>query len=147
MEYDDSKSKNTQAYEASVLERDGTRPSKRTELDDTNSEFGGWEERQKLERNMLWKLDCRMSVMIIIYILNYIDRNNAAAARLRGFEEDLHLEGQEFNTLLSILYVGYIIMQVPSNILLNYIGRPSLYIPSCMIIWGMISILTGICQE
>lgn len=39
---------------------------------------------------------------------------NHSSARLRGFEQDLHLEGQEFNTLLSILYVGYIIMQIPS---------------------------------
>jgi hypothetical protein len=36
------------------------------------------------------------------------------AARLRGFESDLKLKGQEFNTILSILYVGYILMQVPS---------------------------------
>lgn len=84
------------------------------------------------------------------------------AARLRGFEEDLHLEGEDFNTILSILYVGYIIMQIPScvpallllliyvpiylsdsNMLLNYIGRPSLYIPACMVVWGLISVLTG----
>ena len=37
-----------------------------------------------------------------------------SAARLRGFEEDLNLQGQQFNTLLSILYVGYILMQIPS---------------------------------
>lgn len=37
-----------------------------------------------------------------------------SAARLRGFESDLHLVGQQFNTLLSILYVGYILMQIPS---------------------------------
>ena len=60
-----------------------------------------------------------------------IDRNNAGAARLEGFEAGLHLKGsssvparvihvsnpstgQEFATLLSILYVGYIIMQIPS---------------------------------
>lgn len=42
-----------------------------------------------------------------------IDRNNAAAARLRGFEEDLGLKGNQFATILSILYVGYILMQVP----------------------------------
>ncbi|KNZ79845.1 hypothetical protein J132_08503 [Termitomyces sp. J132] len=85
-----------------------------------------------------------MSIMVIIYILNYIDRNNAGAARLRGFEADLKLKGQEFATLLSILYVGYIIMQIPSNMFLNWIGRPSLYLPACMIVWGTISVLTGI---
>ncbi|KAF9569060.1 MFS general substrate transporter [Agrocybe pediades] len=85
-----------------------------------------------------------MSIMVVIYILNYIDRNNAGAARLRGFEADLGLHGTEFATLLSILYVGYIIMQVPSNMFLNYIGKPSLYLPICMIIWGALSCLTGI---
>jgi len=80
----------------------------------------------------------------VIYILNYIDRNNAAAARLKGFESDLGLVGNQFATLLSILYVGYIIMQVPSNMLLNWMGKPSIYLPCCMVVWGMISVLTGI---
>jgi len=88
-----------------------------------------------------------MSILIVIYILNYIDRNNASAARLRGFESDLKLKGQEFNTILSILYVGYILMQVPSNLFLNYIGKPSIYLPCCMAVWGMISILTGITSD
>lgn len=109
-----------------------------------DEEFGGTEARKKMEKKLLRKLDLRMSILIIIYILNYIDRNNASAARLRGFEVDLHLEGQQFDTLLSILYVGYILMQVPSNMLLNHIGKPSIYLPCCMIIWGAISCLTGV---
>ncbi|KAJ8593294.1 hypothetical protein M405DRAFT_762180 [Rhizopogon salebrosus TDB-379] len=84
-----------------------------------------------------------MSILVLIYILNYIDRNNAAAARLRGFEEDLHLEGQQFNTILSVLYIGYTLMQVPSNMYLDKIGKPSIYLPTCMVIWGLISVLTG----
>jgi len=38
----------------------------------------------------------------------------SSAARLRGFEEDLGLTGNQFATILSIFYVGYITMQVPS---------------------------------
>ncbi|KAI0029233.1 MFS general substrate transporter [Vararia minispora EC-137] len=110
----------------------------------TDADFGGPEQRRTLERRLLWKIDARMSILVIIYILNYIDRNNAAAARLQGFEQDLGLHGQEFNTLLSILYVGYILMQIPSNMLLNWMGRPSLYLPTFMVVWGMISVLTGI---
>ncbi|KAH9849971.1 MFS general substrate transporter [Lenzites betulinus] len=112
-----------------------------------DEEFGGHEARQKLEKKLLRKLDARMGILIVIYILNYIDRNNASAARLRGFETDLNLKNQEFNTLLSILYVGYILMQIPSNMFLNYIGKPSIYLPCCMIVWGMISILTGITRN
>lgn len=40
---------------------------------------------------------------------------------------------------VSILFVGYILMQVPSNLFLNKLGRPSLYIPGVMIIWGVVS--------
>ncbi|KAJ7179202.1 MFS general substrate transporter [Mycena filopes] len=101
-------------------------------------------ERRALEKKLLRKVDLRMSILVVIYILNYIDRNNAAAARKRGLETDLKLKGQEFPTLLSILYVGYIIMQIPSNMFLNAIGKPSWYLPGAMIIWGVISCLTGI---
>ncbi|KAF8231887.1 sugar transporter [Tricholoma matsutake] len=110
---------------------------------DPDAEFGGTEARRLLETKLVRKIDLRMSIMVVIYILNYIDRNNAGAARLRGFEKDLHLTGNQFATLLSILYVGYIIMQVPSNMFLNWMGRPSIYLPSCMIIWGAISCSTG----
>ena len=27
--------------------------------------------------------------------------------------------------------------------LLNHVGKPSLYLPFCMIMWGLISLLTG----
>ena len=40
--------------------------------------------------------------------------SSSSAARLEGFEADLHLKGQEFNTLLSSLYVGYTLTQIPS---------------------------------
>ncbi|GJE84988.1 MFS general substrate transporter [Phanerochaete sordida] len=111
---------------------------------DSDVEFGDRDARKKLERKFLRKLDLRMSIMVLIYILNYLARNNVGAARLRGIEADLHLTGQDFPTLLSILYVGYILMQIPSNMLLNYFGKPSLQLPLCMILWAMISILTGI---
>ncbi|KAF8812398.1 MFS general substrate transporter [Phlegmacium glaucopus] len=84
-----------------------------------------------------------MSILILIYILNYVDRNNVSAARLRGFEEELHLEGSQFYTLLSILYVGYMLMQIPSNMFLSRIGKPSQYLPWCMVIWGILSVCTG----
>lgn len=34
--------------------------------------------------------------------------------------------------------------QIPSNMIVQYTGRPSLWLPFCMSIWGTISILTGI---
>jgi hypothetical protein len=35
---------------------------------------------------------------------------------------------QQYQIGLSTLFVGYVLMQVPSNAMLNYAGRPSWYI-------------------
>ncbi|KAF8826671.1 hypothetical protein HHX47_DHR5000414 [Lentinula edodes] len=107
--------------------------------------FEDIEERAKVERSLLKKLDRRMYLLGVIYILNYIDRQNIAVARLRGFEEDLKLEGAQYASCLAIVYVGYLLTQVPSNMYLEHIGRPSIYLSSCMILsrWGFISMLTG----
>lgn len=45
---------------------------------------------------------------------------------------------------LSILFVGYILGQVPSNLLLNHLGRPSLYLGFFTTAWGLVSALTSL---
>ncbi|KAJ4174139.1 hypothetical protein NW754_004554 [Fusarium falciforme] len=99
--------------------------------------------RARVEKRLKLKLDARCGLFVLIYIMNYLDRNNIAAARLRGLQEDLKLDDNEYATCLSILYVGYILMQVPSNIFINRIQRPSLYLAAIMLIWGLISTLSG----
>ncbi|KAH0828657.1 major facilitator superfamily domain-containing protein [Lanmaoa asiatica] len=104
-----------------------------------------------IERRLKRKLDLRLGILVIIYILNYelhalvgVVNSFRSSARLQGFQQDLHLDSTEYSTVLSILSVGYIIMQVPSNMFLNWIGRPSIYLPCCMVLWGTISALTGV---
>lgn len=41
------------------------------------------------------------------YILNYLDRQNIAAAKLAGIMEDLDLTITEYNTVVSVLFAGY----------------------------------------
>ncbi|KAI0110657.1 MFS general substrate transporter [Hypoxylon sp. NC0597] len=101
------------------------------------------EHRMRVEKSLKRKLDARCSLFVLIYILNYLDRNNIAAARLKGLQTDLNLDDTQYATCLSILYVGYILMQVPSNMFINRIERPSLYISCAMLLWGLISTLSG----
>jgi hypothetical protein len=55
------------------------------------------EEREAIELRLRRKIDLRLMPMIILmYILNYLDRNNIAAAKLAGILTDLHLKGVEF---------------------------------------------------
>ncbi|ORY90749.1 MFS general substrate transporter [Leucosporidium creatinivorum] len=110
-------------------------------------EDGGLVDRARLEKRLIRKLDIRFSILVVIYILNYIDRNNVSAARTKGFEDDLSLTGSQYPTVLSILYVGYLLMQIPSNMIVQYTGRPSIYLPVCIILWGMISMCMAVVHE
>ncbi|KAI0159938.1 major facilitator superfamily domain-containing protein [Hypoxylon sp. FL1284] len=97
-----------------------------------------------LEKKLIRKMDFRlMPMVILIYIMNYLDRNAIGSARLGGLEEDLGLQGYQFQTCVAILNVGYLLMQVPSNLFLNKIGKPALYLTSCMAVWGVICACCG----
>jgi hypothetical protein len=59
------------------------------------------EVREKLENSLRRKIDLRLLPMIVLmYILNYLDRNNIAAARLAGLETDLKMHGNQFQVSL-----------------------------------------------
>ncbi|KAG2139908.1 MFS general substrate transporter [Suillus cothurnatus] len=103
-------------------------------------------DRLTVEKRLLRKLDLRVAFLILVYVMNIMDRYNVAAARLHGLEEDLGMTGNQFNTLISILYVGYLLMQAPSNMILHRMKRPSLYLSSCMIIWAAITVFMGAVQ-
>ncbi|KAA1470620.1 MFS general substrate transporter [Dentipellis sp. KUC8613] len=108
-----------------------------------NAELLG-EQRAEAEKKLVRKLDTRlMPTIIIIFIMNFVDRGAVAAARLTGMEEDLHLTDIQYNAILAVLYATYCPFQAPSNMLLNYITRPAWYISGCLIIWGLVSTLTG----
>ncbi|KAL1746783.1 major facilitator superfamily domain-containing protein [Schizophyllum fasciatum] len=101
------------------------------------------EERAVLERRVVRKLDLRLlPILIIMYFFNFVDRSNLANARLGGLEADLDMKGTDFNLATSILFIGYIIMQLPSNLLITMI-RPSLYLGCVMTVWGLITTLTS----
>lgn len=48
------------------------------------------------------------------------------------------MTGTDFNLATSILFVGYLLMQLPSNLALTRV-RPSLYLGLAMAVWGVIS--------
>ncbi|KAK7054438.1 hypothetical protein VNI00_003636 [Paramarasmius palmivorus] len=105
----------------------------------------GTPERIAAERKLVRKLDMRvLPTIIVIYIMNYIDRNGITTARLQGLEEDLQLSDIQYSVILSILYVTYCPAQIPSNMALNYVTRPSLYIGACVAAWGLVSAMTGL---
>ena len=79
---------------------------------------------------------------------NKLDQNAIANARLNGLEKDLGLRGSQYNTCISILYVGYLFAQVPSNMILSSKKvRPSIYMACCAIVWGCVATLTALVKD
>lgn len=71
-------------------------------------------EYKAVEKKLVRKLDLTLIPMLwILYLFNYLDRNNIAQAKLNTFEKDLGLVGNQFNVAVSILNVSYMLMQLP----------------------------------
>lgn len=81
-----------------------------------------------------------------MYFLNFVDRNAIAQARLNNLEEDLGMTGTQFNTAVSVLFVGYILTQIPSNMIITKV-RPSFYLSSWMVVWAAVSACTSLVQN
>ncbi|KAL4864294.1 hypothetical protein BDV12DRAFT_201253 [Aspergillus spectabilis] len=91
------------------------------------------------EAQLRRKIDVRiLPLVVLIYLFNYLDRNSITQARLYGLQEDTGLKGAQYQTAISIFSAGYIIMQLPSAMLMTKL-RPSLYLPCCIIIWAIVS--------
>jgi hypothetical protein len=77
------------------------------------------EELRQLSVKMTRKMDIViMPIMGILYILNYVDRSALAAAKVYGIMDDLGMTTQQFATAISILFVGYLPFQIPSNLIM-----------------------------
>lgn len=82
------------------------------------------------ERKLVRKIDLRlMPLLVTIYIFNYLDRNSITQARLYGLQDDLGVRGATYQTAISIFSAGYIIMQLPSTLLMAKL-RPSIFLVS-----------------
>ncbi|RAK79984.1 putative MFS transporter [Aspergillus fijiensis CBS 313.89] len=103
----------------------------------------------EVEIRLVRKLDLRiMPILWMMYFLNYLDRNAIANARLNNLEENLHLVGTQYNTCISILFIGYLLMQIPSNMFMSSPKiRPSLFMSVCMASWAIVSALTALTKN
>uniref|UniRef100_A0A8H7K224 Major facilitator superfamily (MFS) profile domain-containing protein n=1 Tax=Bionectria ochroleuca TaxID=29856 RepID=A0A8H7K224_BIOOC len=98
------------------------------------------EDREKLGKKATFKMDIViMPVLVIMYILNYLDRQNIASAKLANIEQDLNMSPVQYQTAVSILFCSYILFQVPSNMIASRIKWPGVYICLSMALWGAIS--------
>lgn len=97
------------------------------------------EDWRKTEKRIVRVLDCTLlRTLWITYLNNYLDRMNISQAMTAGLDEALNLGEDDFTTAVALLTVGYMLAQLPSNLLLTRV-RPSMYLPITVLMWSAVS--------
>ncbi|KAJ2979345.1 hypothetical protein NUW58_g7222 [Xylaria curta] len=109
--------------------------------------FGSYAKVHPEEIALVKKLDLYlMPVLWLMYFLNFLDRNAIVNGKLNGIDKDLGLVGSQYNTCVSIFFVGYITGQVPSNMLVTRL-KPSWYLSGWMVAWAIVSTLNCLVKD
>jgi ACS family phthalate transporter-like MFS transporter len=91
--------------------------------------------------NVYRKITLRLvPFLFLCYVLNYIDRVNISFAALQ-FRQDLGISAAAYGFGVGIFFVGYILFEIPSNLLMQRSGARRT-IMRIMVLWGLVSIST-----
>jgi MFS transporter, ACS family, tartrate transporter len=109
--------------------------------DPTQPEFEGGR-MPTSERRLLTKCAWRLiPFMGLLYLVNYLDRVNAGFAALT-MNKDLGFSPSIFGFGAGIFFAGYLLFQIPSNIVLERVGA-RVSVCCIMAVWGIISAATA----
>ncbi|SAL58733.1 MFS transporter [Caballeronia humi] len=92
------------------------------------------------EPRLMNKLALRLMPLLgLLYLVAYIDRSNVGFAKLQMLES-LGLSEVAYGLGASLFFIGYLIFEIPSNVMLHKYGAPR-WIARIMLTWGVVTIL------
>nr|WP_288466729.1 MFS transporter [uncultured Pseudomonas sp.] len=91
----------------------------------------------ELYRKVTWKL---IPFLCFCYLAAYLDRINVGFAKLQMLS-DLQFSEAAYGLGAGLFFVGYILFEVPSNLVLERVGA-KVWIARIMITWGLLSACT-----
>jgi hypothetical protein len=95
------------------------------------------------EKAVVLKFDVRILPMLaLMYLFNALDKGNLGNAKTDGMDKDLHFVGNQYNTMLSIFYVPYVIFAPPVGMLGKKYG-PHRVLPIMMFCFGSATLLSA----
>ncbi|KAJ3128129.1 hypothetical protein HK100_009346 [Physocladia obscura] len=97
------------------------------------------------EKTLLNKIDWHvLPILTLLYLLSFLDRTNIGNAKLDGLIPALGIK--DYSTLLSIFFIGYVLFEVPSNIILKRTSPP-LWLPTITLGWGILTMVMGFLSD
>ena len=74
----------------------------------------------------------------VLYFINYLDRTNISFAGPNGMNQDLGLSQTMFGLASGVFFIGYLLLEVPSNMALHRFGARR-WIARIMVSWGIVA--------
>ncbi|WP_344469123.1 MULTISPECIES: MFS transporter [Glycomyces] len=75
-----------------------------------------------------------------MFFINYLDRTAIGFAAPNGMNEDLALSAAQFGFASGVFFIGYILLEVPSNLALHRFGARK-WLARIMVSWGIVALL------
>ena len=95
-----------------------------------------------LERSAVRKVYRHILPLLVgAYFLSYLDRVNIGFAAIT-MVKDIGLTAKDFGFGAGIFFIGYVLFEVPSNLILNKVGG-RVWIARIMVTWGIVSACTA----
>nr|WP_314840942.1 MFS transporter [uncultured Microbacterium sp.] len=76
----------------------------------------------------------------LMFFINYLDRTAISFASPNGMNDDLALSAAQFGFASGVFFIGYIILEVPSNLALHRFGARR-WLARIMVSWGIVALL------
>lgn len=93
------------------------------------------------------KFDFRiLPILAIMYLFNALDKGNLGNAKTDGFDKNIGLVGNQYNIILSVFYVPYVLTAFPVALIGKKFG-PSIVLPILMFIFGSMCLLSAAVQN
>ncbi|KAF2669728.1 MFS nicotinic acid transporter-like protein Tna1 [Microthyrium microscopicum] len=103
------------------------------------------EERAKIDKKLLRKLDWLIIPWLsFLYLISFLDRTNIGNARIYGLQTDLgNISDSTYSAALTVFFISYALLEPLTNILMKRL-RPSIFIPSIILAWGICMTCMGL---
>lgn len=106
--------------------------------DDSDTPSSLVPETRALHSVVLRKVSLRLlPFLFLLYVLNILDRANIGIAKLQMLD-DLHMSEAAYGLGAGIFYIGYLLFEVPANLILHRIGA-RVWIARILVSWGLVS--------
>ena len=100
-----------------------------------------------VEKSAIRKISIRLVPFVaLMFFINYLDRTAIGFAAPSGMNADLGLSAAQFGFASGIFFLGYIVLEVPSNLALHKFGARR-WLVRIMISWGIVAVLFTFVQN